>query len=597
MRKKKNPKANRSTPPVSSGKPGDPDGGGRTRRNFRGAPRRKTYLYGGLGFFLGLVLTVCGYLVDYFSLYMALPDKISFPLIRGLHEVTPVHYFTDGFAILLGGVGALAGWFQDKVLYYSNHLEELVTERTVALRRSEERYALAAQGANDGLWDLNVATGEMFYSHRWKQNLGYGKNGIAGTLEAWLKLIHPQDLRRFKARLDNHLSGASPNLQAEYRIRHRDGSYRWMLARGMAVRDQETGKPYRMAGSQTDIDIRKKMEQQLMFMALHDSLTELPNRTLFLDRLGHAFDRSKKQRRKNSLAILFLDLDRFKFINDRLGHMEGDRVLVKVTKRIQSCLEGVAGSQPKVSQGKDGSRGSEMSWTFARLGGDEFTILLEDIRSIREATNLIRKIEEEFRQPFLADGRKLFLTLSTGIVMGPSNYERPEDLLRDADTAMYRAKANGRARFEVFDQEMLKMAKAQLRLEHDLHLALEQNQIGVVYHPIVDFQTGHLAGLEVLGRWKHPKRGVLLPIDFIPMAEETGLILELGRWVFSEACRELGGLFKEWPEIADLTIGINLSPKQLFDPKLLPEFQAICERTGLDPKGLHLEITESSLIK
>jgi PAS domain S-box-containing protein len=556
----------------------------------------RTLLYAAAGFALGLALTVGGYLVDYYALYQTLPEKLTYSLIQGLHQVTPVHWFSDFFAVLLGVVGGIAGRFQDRVIFYSNHLEELVAARTEDLRRSEERYALAARGANDGLWDWDLDTDQVYYAPRWKQNLGYRERQVGDAPADWFDRVHPKDLKRVRDRIDNHLRGANQNFSVEYRMRHADGTYRWQLARGMAVRDEKTGKPYRLAGSQSDIDERKRMEQQLMFMALHDPLTELPNRTLFLDRLGHAFDRAVRRKSDSSLAILFVDVDRFKNINDSLGHVLGDRLLVQIAKRIRACLEsfGLDLSAGKEMRPARGGR-SDFSATFARMGGDEFTILLEDIQSLHDATKVVQKIEQEFRQAFEIEGRKLFVTLSTGIVLGPADYERHDELLRDADTAMYRAKANGRARFEIFDQEMLARVQEQLRLETDLHTALDRGEMRVVYQPIVDLETGACAGVESLGRWEHPERGWILPAEFLPLAEETGLIRDIGLWMFTEACRRVS----QWRTEAGggaWSLGVNLSPRQLFDPKFLSEVRRVVKKTRMDPNDIYLEITESTLI-
>ncbi|MCZ6669766.1 MAG: EAL domain-containing protein [Acidobacteria bacterium] len=567
-----------------------------TRRTVR-LLRTRVFQYSLAGFLLGLALTVSGYLVDYFALYQALPERFSFTLIRGLHEVTPVHFFSDGFALLLGVVGGIAGRLQDKVLFYSTHLEELVDSRTHALRRSEERYALAARGANDGLWDWDLVKEEVYYSPRWKQNLGYRKDEVGTSPEDWLGRVHPKDRKRVKARIEGHLRDATSNFSVEYRIRHADGSYRWTLARGMAVRSKEDGKPYRMAGSQTDIDERKKMEQQLMFMALHDSLTSLPNRTLFLDRLDHAFARARKHGSRNSLAVFFLDVDRFKNVNDSLGHLKADQLLVMVSKRIKECLERFSADSPVRDRGRS-VRGDRpgFSWTLARMGGDEFTVLLEDIDSLHDATRVVKEVEESFRNPMILEGRKLFITLSTGIVLGPSGYERAGDLLRDADTAMYRAKANGRARFEIFDQRMLAKVQDLLRLETDLHQAVERGEIRVAYQPILDLEKGALVGFEALGRWHHKERGWIPPDEFIPLAEESGLALELGHSIFSEVCRQMRAWGRENPLTGGLTFGINISPKQFFDPKFLSNVQAEIRKFGQDPRRIYFEITENTLI-
>jgi PAS domain S-box-containing protein len=565
-------------------------GAARRLAGARPALRSRTALYAGCGFLFGLGLTVGGYLVDFYALYHSLPRSLSLAVLGGLHDVTPVHYFTDGFALILGIVGGIVGRLHDRLRFYSNHLEELVSGRTEELRRSEERYALAARGANDGLWDWDLVSGEIYYSPRWKLHLGLKGQEVAADPEEWFGRLHPEDMDNVRARIDGYLAGGTATFTAEYRMRHADGSYRWMLARGMAVRDGKSGKPLRMAGSQTDIDERKKLEEQLMHLALHDPMTGLPNRALLLDRLRHAFERAKK-RRKDSLSIIFLDVDRFKNINDSLGHYLGDRVLKEISQRLAQCM-GELG-QWKAGQRVRGPGRRPSTWTLARMGGDEFTVLIEEIDSLRDATETVKQIESAFTEPILVEGREHFVTLSTGIVIGPAGYEHAEDLLRDADTAMYRAKAGGRGRYEVFDQKMLTIVREQFRLETDLYRALDRNQLYLAYQPIVDLGSGRLVAVEALARWNHPERGLIHPEKFIPIAEETGLILQLGRWILREACRQLRRWTETGPQARDLGMSINLSLRQLYGPEFEAEAVAAAADTRLDSRRICLEITES----
>ena len=558
--------------------------------------RSKTLQYSALGFTFGLGLTCTGYLVDYYALYKTLPDTISLAMIQGLHEVTPVHFFTDGFALILAFVGGVAGRLQDKLIYHSNQHEELVAARTEALRSSQERYALAARGSNDGLWDWDLLSNKIYYSARWKQTLGHAEAEVGDDPEEWLRRVHPEDRARLEARIQSHLAGGSTHLVAEYRARHADGSYRWMLARGMAVRDANSGKPSRFAGSQTDVDERKKMEEQLIHLALHDPLTDLPNRTLFFDRLAHAFGRARKRGTEESLAIIFLDVDQFKNINDSLGHFVGDRVLRLVAERFQKSLEEVGRSLAQEAGEEENGPHAGIDWTISRMGGDEFTVLLEDIESLHDAMRVARHLEEAFREPVKAEGRELYVTLSTGIVLGPSGYHRPEDLLRDADTAMYRAKAHGRGRCEVFDEKMLARVQEQLRLETDLHSALTRGEFHVVYQPIVELASERLRGFEALVRWRHPVRGLVAPVEFIPLAEETGLILPLGRWVLEEACRQTRAWEQIYPDLAPLIVSVNLSPRQFRQPDLVEQVAEALERSGLDARHLCVEVTEGVMV-
>ncbi|MBI2072681.1 MAG: diguanylate cyclase, partial [Gemmatimonadetes bacterium] len=380
-----------------------------------------------------------------------------------------------------------------------------ITQRKAAeaaLRESEERYALAASGATDGIWDWDLRSGVAYFSSRWKGILGYGEDELGRVPDEWLKRIHADDLPRVKVELATHGEARTPHLESEHRLLHKDGTYRWVLVRGLAVRDQR-GEAYRMAGSLTDISDRKKAEEQLIHDALHDPLSNLPNRAFFMTLLDRAIKRTRR-RSEYLFAVLFVDLDRFKLVNDSLGHGVGDQLLAAISLRLKSCV-------------RPGD-------VVARLGGDEFTILLEDIRGVNDATRVAERIQAELKEPFIFDGREVFTSASIGIALSTAGHERPEYFLRDADTAMYRAKTRGKARYEMFDEAMHARAVAQLQLETDLRRALERAEFRVRYQPIVVLSSGQITGFEALVRWQHSERGLIAPGEFIPIAEETGLI-------------------------------------------------------------------------
>ncbi|APB35103.1 diguanylate cyclase/phosphodiesterase with PAS/PAC sensor(s) [Gloeomargarita lithophora Alchichica-D10] len=455
-----------------------------------------------------------------------------------------------------------------------------ITERRrveQALRESRERYALAVAGANDGLWDWDLSANEMYFSNRWQEMLGYREGEISPNPDEWIDRIHPEDRDRVRNELSAHLTGLTPHFESEHRVVHRDGRYHWMLCRGLAVRDTD-GQVYRMAGSQTDITRRKQTESQLRYDATHDSLTDLANRALFLECLEKALRCHYFSRQDGvNFAVLFLDLDRFKIVNDSLGHMSGDRLLVAIAQQLRRCL-----------------RSGDV---LARFGGDEFAILLNGVTSALDATLIAEQIHGAFKEPFPlgADGLEVFTSASVGLVLGPGHYLRPEEVLRDVDAAMHEAKLRGKACTVVFDHAMYTQALRLLQVETDLRRAIEREELCVFYQPIVSLLTGALTGFEALVRWRHPQWGLVSPGEFIPLAEETGLILSLGRWVLHQACDQMRRWQRTLPGTDQLSISVNLSGRQLLQPHLLEQVGEILTDTSLDPQFLRLEITESVL--
>jgi diguanylate cyclase (GGDEF)-like protein/PAS domain S-box-containing protein len=385
---------------------------------------------------------------------------------------------------------------------------------------------------------------------------------------SFLEFIYPPDLPMVRSKAQ----GGGPYVVRAVR---RDGQlvYLEVHQRGLEKDGQRL-----ISGAVLDVTARVQGEaaerEKLLHDAFHDALTGLPNRALFLDRLEHRLA-LEKRRHQSSFSVLVLDIDRFKVINDSLGHVRGDELLVEVARRLQSCLRPAD--------------------TVARLSGDEFTILLEDVASAADARNVADRLREELRVPFWLGAHEVFSGASIGIAHGSAAYAHPEDILRDADTALYRAKAQGRGRCVEFDASMHDRAVELLELETSLRRALERQEFHLHYQPVVSLSSGQITGAEALLRWKHPERGLVPPMEFIPLAEETGLIVEIGAWVLRGACRQM----KEWQERLgqpQLEIGVNLSSRQFQGPGLVAEVAEVLRATGLAPRSLRLEVTESLLM-
>ena len=442
-----------------------------------------------------------------------------------------------------------------------------------ALRESEERYALSARGANDGLWVWDLGADTVYYSDRWKEMLGFTQDEVSDAPQEWFSRVHPDDVGELLASIDAHRHGATASIEHEHRMRCKGGEYRWMLARGVAVRDA-AGAATRIAGSQTDITERKVAIDRLTHDAFHDALTGLPNRALFMDRLGRLMERSRRHS-GHQFAVLFLDLDRFKVVNDSLGHALGDMLLISVAERLRVALRATD--------------------TVARLGGDEFTILLE-IDHLADAVRTAERIQEELRLPFRVGENEIFTTASIGIALSVTRYERPHDVLRDADIAMYRAKSRGRGIHEVFDKTMHDRAVKLLKFETELRRSIERDELRVHYQPIVSLLSAKVVGFEALLRWQRGDELVNAD-EIVPIAEETGLILPIGRWVLRESLRQLAEWQELYPDNESLHMHVNLSAKQFLQPNLLEQIAAALDEAGVDADRLHLEVTESVIIE
>ena len=448
---------------------------------------------------------------------------------------------------------------------------DLLAVEQYTLRKSEERFHSLVRNASDVIVIIDAAGAIQYHSPAAEQLWGYRSEMLHGhpihTFVASSDRVQAQNL------IEQSQSNPGTNITSEVQFVCADGSLRdfEVIVNNLLNDDGVAG----IVLTFHDITQRKAFEQDLRHLAFYDPLTNLPNRALFMERLDHALMRA--ERRNRPVAVLFLDLDNFKVINDSLGHQIGDALLVAVARRIQDCLS------------------SEV--TVARLGGDEFTILLDEITGVSDATRLAKKISVQLEMPVSLANQDLFTTTSIGIALSTPGLDRPDSLLRDADLAMYRAKTGGKARYEVFDRSMNTNIMQRLKLETDLRRAIERDEFRLYYQPIVHLDNGAIGEVEALVRWEHPQRGIVAPSEFIPVAEETGMIVQIGAWVLREACRQTRAWQLQYPCDTPLVVSVNLSIRQFKDPQLVETVARILIETGLSPACLKLEITESAMMR
>ena len=526
---------------------------------------RQNYLYTSLTYFAGASAA---------GLIAKLINAVGFYAFIATTPIIGVVYFT--YWSYLKKVEATKA----KLEQARQHVDELnlhIAEQEKirrSLQESEERFRRAFDYAAVGM-ALVSPEGRWLQVNRALQKLiGYDEEALLAT--DFQHIIDPEDLDLVQLHLGQLLKGDVPACQLELRYHHLHSYTVWGATGISLLSDPQTGAGHFIFQIQ-DITDRKRAEEQLIHSALHDHLTGLPNRALFIDHLKLAIKRARR-RADDSFAVLFLDLDRFKVVNDSLGHAIGDCLLVGVARRLEAAL-------------RPGD-------TVARLGGDEFTILLEDLGDPAEALQVVARLQQDLARPFNFDGHEVFTTVSIGLAPSDARYERPEDMLRDADTAMYCAKAQGKARCAVFDQSMHSRVLETMQLENDLWRAVEREEFVVCYQPIMALADRRIAGFEALVRWQHPERGLLAPDMFIPLAEETGLINEIGRQVLRQACRQL----RRWEEaygdaVKALNVSVNLSSKQFLQPDLVEQVVAELTAAAIEPRRLRLEVTESLMVE
>jgi len=444
-----------------------------------------------------------------------------------------------------------------------------------ALQKSEERLRLVLEGSRDAPWDWDMATDLVYYSPRWWEMIGYEVDALPVDSSLWRSVTHPDDIARVENVFGKALSSGARSYELEFRMRHKQGHYVPLLARGFILRDAE-GRPLRVSGTNTDLTERKLTEERIHQLAYYDPLTGLPNRRRLIDQLQQALQACRRNRLQG--ALLFIDLDNFKALNDTLGHDKGDQLLRQVAARLYDCSAG--------------------SPALFRLGGDEFVVLLDDLgtephRAAQAAEALGQKILLALGQPYVLGQREQRSTPSIGVALFDEETRGVDGLLKHADLAMYQAKGAGGNTLRFFDASMQAAIDHRVALENDLRDGLEHNEMRLHYQPQVD-ESGQVIGAEVLLRWQHPRRGMVSPGEFIPLAEATRLILPLGRWVLRSACERLAGWAHE-PGLAPLSLAVNVSAQQFHEPDFVDQVLTILAETGANPTRLKLELTESLL--
>lgn len=483
-------------------------------------------------------------------------------------------YWTD-LKDWVRGLAALVLLFDIYTMYQHMQLQRVRRQ----LAEHDELFQLITENAADMIAVVDGAGNRLYNSPAYSKVLGYSEAELGAS--SAIDQIHPSDRERvLQAAAKARASGRGQRL--EYRMRHKNGDWRILESTASPIQNGNGGLE-RLVIVNRDITERKRAEEMLEHRALHDVLTELPNRALFVDRLQHSLIRARRHS-DYTFVVLFIDVDGFKVLNDSLGHAAGDELLIQVAKRLTGCFretDTVSRAAPVITND-----------SLARLGGDEFTVLLDDVSEASDAIRVARRILDKIALPFTLGGQQIVISASVGIAASNTSYEGAEDLLRDAEIAMYRAKQAGKARCEVFDPAMHSSAVRRLKLETDLRRGIEHGELLVYYQPIIALESGRIIGFEALSRWK-TVQGMVSPADFIPVADETGLIIPMNRALYLEACQQL----KSWQTKLDctppLTMSLNITPRQFAQPELAKEIGEILAQSGIQPSSVNLEITET----
>jgi diguanylate cyclase (GGDEF)-like protein/PAS domain S-box-containing protein len=463
----------------------------------------------------------------------------------------------------------------DKQYHEQERALKKVTEDVIL---KEERYTLAAKGSNEGIWDWDIASGKIFYSKRWNEMIGFDETELDEGKEIWFQRVHPEDCEKLLYHIEEALnSSVEKNYQCEYRMLHKNGHYLWVVSKWVTIFNAK-GCLVRMVGAQSDIEKNKKIEEQLVHDAMHDFLTKLPNRNLLNDRLQQALLRFKRAVSEDFALVLF-DLDNFKYINDSMGHPVGDKLLIHVGKSLASIV-----------------RNSD---TISRLGGDEFAVIIQKPVDKHSFNMMITRIASVLSSPIKIEDYLINPSVSMGIVWCNKSapYTSSDEIFRDADIALYHAKKSGKSRFVFYDNDLREEAQKRFRISNNLKSALNKNQFSVFYQPIVFALDGQVAGFEALLRWNHPELGFVPPDQFIPIAEESDMIVDLGNFVIQKSCETLSKLMEEYNPERNWYVCINVSAKQLENNDIIFEIERAVKDNFLTYKNIKVEVTESILLK
>jgi diguanylate cyclase (GGDEF)-like protein/PAS domain S-box-containing protein len=451
-------------------------------------------------------------------------------------------------------------------------MKESIHDYILTIDASEQRLQHALEGSSDGLWDWDLVTNAVYFSPRWKEMLGYKEHELPNTFETWQINVHPHDIDIVLVFLNRFLSSGEIMYEQKFRMRRKDGSFVPILARGKKIFDAE-GRPIRLVGTHVDLTEITKVQEELRFQAEHDALTQLPNRVLFIDRLQQSIKNAR--RRHNKLAVVFLDLDHFKEINDSMGHDVGDALLMRIAEVLQKHIR--------------------ESDTIARFGGDEFALIVDNITQTDAVIDVVNKIMDAIKEPCNIDGHEFFNSFSIGIAIYPEDGDDAAKLLKNADAAMYKAKKSGRDNYQFYTREMTKKALERIQLESRLRYAIENDGFDVNYQPKVDSDSNTVVGMEALVRWSDPEIGMISPAVFIPLAEETGMITSIDILVMKQVFAQM----KDWKErgVPLVHVSLNLSMIELTHTNYFDALKQQLDETGVDTSLIELEITESQIMK